>query len=286
MKTAKRLLRENLAPNGDLNIDSAARALLQYRNTQLQEIGLSPAQLLYSRRLRDHLPSFADALKFRPEWTQLAEDRERALAKRPLRERENYKKHTRQLPDLEVGELVLVQNQSGIHPPRWDKTGQVVQRPHDQYINGMDGSGRCSVRNRRFLHHCLPFMSDRKLHIPAIDNQSAPLSQSCQDSSPSCTMPPPDEPINPPLEQVDIDTVRPNEHETETSTSINPDFTQISHPIQDSAPMSPVPCCSGRRRRPPQRLSLRMHRQTHSEELSVHPPFAIKSSDTGEGGHV
>ena len=98
-------------------------------------------------------------------------------------------------------------------------------------------------------------------------------------------MPPPDEPINPPLEQVDIATVRPKEHDKETSTSINPDDTQLSHPIQDSAPMSPAPRRSGRRRRPPQRLSLRMHGQTHSEQSSVHPPFA-KSSDTEEGGHV
>ena len=112
-----------------------------------------------------------------------------------------------------------------------------------------------------FLRHCLLFMSDRKLHIPAIDNQQAPWSHSYQNSSPSYTMPPPDEPINPPLEQVDIDTVRPNEHETETSTSINPDFTLLSHPIQDTAPMSPVPDRSGHRRRLPQRLSLRMHRQ-------------------------
>ena len=35
VKTAKRLIRENSSPSGDLNTDSTARALLQYRNTPL-----------------------------------------------------------------------------------------------------------------------------------------------------------------------------------------------------------------------------------------------------------
>ena len=35
---------------------SLARALLQYRNTPLQDLKLSPAQILYGRELRDCMP--------------------------------------------------------------------------------------------------------------------------------------------------------------------------------------------------------------------------------------
>ena len=79
---AKRILLDNVGPRGDLNNDKVARALLQHRNTPLQDIGLSPAQLLYGRTLRDCLPSMAEANRVRPEWRMLADDREKALAKR------------------------------------------------------------------------------------------------------------------------------------------------------------------------------------------------------------
>ena len=115
-------------------------------------LGVSPAQLLYGRQLRDHLPYFTDALKIRQEWIQLAEDRERALAQRHLRSMETYNQHTRPLQDLKIGDHVLVQNQTGNQPTRWDKTGLVTEvLPHDQYLIRMDGSGRCTLRNRRYL---------------------------------------------------------------------------------------------------------------------------------------
>ena len=114
-KTAKRLLRENISPSGDLNTDSTARALLQYRNTPLQDLGVSPAQLLYGRQLRDHLNSFADALKIRQEWIQLAEDRELALAHRHLRSMETYNQHTRPLQDLKSATMSWYKTRQGIN---------------------------------------------------------------------------------------------------------------------------------------------------------------------------
>ena len=122
VKSAKRLLREHTTCNGDLNNDAVARALLQYRNTPIQGLNLSPSQLLYGRQMRDHLPSFSDALKIRPEWLTIAENRERALAQRHLQSMETYNEHTRCLPQLNIGDHVIVQNQTGTHPLRWDKT--------------------------------------------------------------------------------------------------------------------------------------------------------------------
>ena len=82
VKVAKRILLENVGPRGDINNDKVACALLQYRNTPIKDIGLSPAQLLYGRTLRDYIPTLAEAHKIRPEWCMVADDRERPLAKR------------------------------------------------------------------------------------------------------------------------------------------------------------------------------------------------------------
>ena len=57
VKTAKRLIHNNVASDGSLNTDKVARALLQYRNTPLPDLNLSPAQILLHRNLRDGIPS-------------------------------------------------------------------------------------------------------------------------------------------------------------------------------------------------------------------------------------
>ena len=56
VKSAKRIMYGNVAPNGLLNTNAAARAILQYRNTPLPDINLSPAQILFHRQPCDHLP--------------------------------------------------------------------------------------------------------------------------------------------------------------------------------------------------------------------------------------
>ena len=56
VKSPKHIIYDQVAPNGSLNNDAAARAILQYHNTPLPEINLSPAQILFHRQLRDHLP--------------------------------------------------------------------------------------------------------------------------------------------------------------------------------------------------------------------------------------
>ena len=47
---------------------------------------------------------------------------------------------------------VFIQNQRGHYPRKWDKIGTIVEvLPWDQYVIKVDGSGRITKRNRRFL---------------------------------------------------------------------------------------------------------------------------------------
>ena len=66
------------------------------------------------------------------EWIMIAEDREKALAKRAATNMERLSAGTKELPPLNVGDSVLVQNQTGNYPSRWDITGVVVEvKEHD-----------------------------------------------------------------------------------------------------------------------------------------------------------
>ena len=58
---------------------------------------------------------------------------------------------------MSVGDRCFVQNQTGNNPNRWDRTGLVVEsHPNDQYTIKIDGSGRLTSRNRRFLRQFQP----------------------------------------------------------------------------------------------------------------------------------
>ena len=72
-----------------------------------------------------------------------------------------------------------MQNQNGRCPRRWDKTGKVVEKLlFRQYRVKMDGSGRVTLRNRKYLRKISPVCSDLRpfnIHddlnkIDAIDN--------------------------------------------------------------------------------------------------------------------
>ena len=158
VKTAKRLLRTNIDNRGNLDTVAVSRALLQHRNTPDRDIGRSPAELLYGRKLRDFLPNVPDKYKWpstnllRREWSDIATWREKALARRCSKVHERLSEHTRDLPSLSIGDTVLVQNQLGNSPRRWERRGVVVETlPHRQYKVMMDGSRRITLRNRKFL---------------------------------------------------------------------------------------------------------------------------------------
>ena len=57
VKVSKKIIIDNTSKNGDLNNNKAARAILQYHNTPIPKVGLSPTQTLFHRQLRDHIPT-------------------------------------------------------------------------------------------------------------------------------------------------------------------------------------------------------------------------------------
>ena len=129
VKTAKRILAGNTSPNGSLDNDKVAKALLQYRNTPLPEIGLSPAQLLLHRQLRDSIPANPKLYLPNKSWVISADEREKAFSLRNKQVKEKYDQGSRSLNPITVGTHVRVQNGK-----RWDKTGCVVESlPNGQY---------------------------------------------------------------------------------------------------------------------------------------------------------
>ena len=157
VKSAKRLLRSNIGPTGSLNTDQFLRAMLQMRNTPDPDCKLSPAEIIFGRTIRDAFTFCNRKETFlnpsvQPHWRDAWSLKEAALRKRFVRWAERYNERTKSLLPLRVGDRCFIQNQVGPHKRRWDRSGLVVEvLPHKQYRVKVDGSGRLTTRNRRFL---------------------------------------------------------------------------------------------------------------------------------------
>lgn len=159
VKTVKRMLADNTDGHGRLDTDAFQRAMLQYRNTPDPTTHLSPAMCIFGRPIRDFIPIHPGKYEPHPTWRETLTAREEALRKRHLLVSERLSEHTRHLQPLIVGDHVRVQNQTGPFPTKWDKTGLVIEvRQFDQYVIRIDGSGRVTLRNRRFLRKYTPFI--------------------------------------------------------------------------------------------------------------------------------
>ena len=74
-------------------------------------------------------------------WSKLASQRELALSLRNAKLKGRRSVEVKLLKPLKIGDTVIVQNQTGNHPLRWDKTGKVIKvRAFDQYDMMMHGS--------------------------------------------------------------------------------------------------------------------------------------------------
>ena len=60
--------------------------------------------------------------------------------------------------------MVQIQNQKGTDPKRWNKSGKVIERlVYDQYLVKVDGGGRLTRRNRRFLRKIVSTLADKEI---------------------------------------------------------------------------------------------------------------------------
>ena len=157
VKSVKRLLRANTTASGSLDTDQVLLGLLQLRNTPDPDCHVSPSEIVFGRPLKDSMGFISKLEKFKnsaikPIWREAWAAKETALRARFVKTTEKLNQSSKYLGPLSVGDKCFVQNQCGTYPKRWDRTGTVVElRPNEQYSVKIDGSGRITTRNRRFL---------------------------------------------------------------------------------------------------------------------------------------
>jgi hypothetical protein len=94
--------------------------------------------MLLGRQLKDfqsvkpnQLPRMSRHRDLASTWQEVAEWREMALAKRSANNQENLSTQVKEHAHLAVGDHVMIQNQAGKKPLRWNKRGLVVEiLPH------------------------------------------------------------------------------------------------------------------------------------------------------------
>jgi hypothetical protein len=127
-------------------VDNLKRALLTHHNTPDRNTGLSPAQAIFGHPIRE-------ILSIKPNlWLLTRDMREPSIARRQAKQEDRLTKHTEVLHGLKISDMDLVQNQSGPHTIRWDRLGTMTETlPHNQHKVKTNGSGRVTLRNRKFL---------------------------------------------------------------------------------------------------------------------------------------
>ncbi|KAK3097883.1 hypothetical protein FSP39_014138 [Pinctada imbricata] len=267
VKTVKRLIADNTNSHGDLNTDSLQRAMLQYRNTPDRDTKLSPAMHVFGHPIRDFIPIPPGKYKPHTTWQETSLAREEALRNRHMREAERWTEHTKCLPPFSVGDTVRIQNQTRPCPLRWNKTGTIIEvRQFDQYVVKVDGSGRVTLRNRKFLKKYVsvkpsePTVTiDQDLLLEKVRNQSKVDS----DANRHVAIPQPDVPsparINDPEGNPKCKLTIPKTPQRPPITNNNTIPRRLAFGDNSPQPMEPAttppgssePCRSGRELRPP-----------------------------------
>ena len=153
VQTVKTLLKKGADPY---------QALLDYRNTPLEGINLSPAQLLMGRRLTTTLPTTASLLR-----PQDAKDIKHILEKMKEKEKQQYDRHCgRELLSLHTGDVIRMQ-----HGKQW-KAATVLYKhssPRSYVVQAPDGTKY--RRNRRHLHVTKASATMSSEDTPALDKR-------------------------------------------------------------------------------------------------------------------
>ena len=159
-------------------------------------------------------------------WRESWRLKEEALRTRFARNAEALNRGTRDLHPLNIGSRCLVQNQNGVHPRKWDRSGVVMEiLPHDQYTVRIDGSRRLTRRNRRFLrsYHPASTSINARPHLESnpcfskAQEEYVPTGLKCRDRP--------------------IDTIEPaNDCSGGNDNNTNPDVTHSADPPEPDVP--------------------------------------------------
>ncbi|XP_062620781.1 uncharacterized protein K02A2.6-like [Saccostrea cucullata] len=135
VQTVKNLLRKAKDPY---------KAMLAYRNTAIEDLGLSPAQLFLGRMLKTDIPT-AEPLLHNPKMTQEINMR---LKTRKWQQKINFDKHVSKTPlrDLNSHENVLMRNNN-----KWCPATVTDHHASPRSYILQDNSGRKFRRNRKHI---------------------------------------------------------------------------------------------------------------------------------------
>ena len=123
VKSAKGIIHGNVKSDRSLNNDTAARALLQYRNTSIQDCKLSPAQILFHSQLKDTIPCHPSNYQLHPKQLSLAKQREEKCREHNHAIAQEYNRHACKLSPLSAGTSVAIRGKNG----KWLKQGTIVE---------------------------------------------------------------------------------------------------------------------------------------------------------------
>ena len=228
VKAGKRLVMDNLAPNGSLDTDRLARALLTHRNQTDPTSGLSPAQVIFGRQLRDHIPLQPEKFQPRAEWRMEADQREQAYMKRHILKHEQLSSSSKSLHPLQVGDCVAIQDKTNPGKAgKWTKSGVVTDSLGFQnYEIKIDGSNHLSTRHRSHLRKIVPYINTQMQadQTPSPNGYSVPVTRShttVPDTRPATGQPEPAPQPQP------------------TSLPVTP--ARVQSPLPPPAPVTPVP---------------------------------------------
>ena len=87
-------------------------------------------------------------------WHETRSAKESAMKTRLVGNCERMEAHSKELEPLREGDFVFIQNQipNSARSNKWDKEGKVISiGKNDQYLIKVAGTGRLTLRNRRFL---------------------------------------------------------------------------------------------------------------------------------------
>ena len=157
VRTAKEILKQ----------DDVFLALLTYRATPIPELGASPAELAFNRRLRTTLPSLPETLSPRTISRDDIQERNEALKRH---QKQNYDRHhgVHPLPELQPGDPVLIKCEG---EKRWKQPATVCGMCAPRAYIVETATGGNWRRNRK---HLRLQTGPATLHDPAPEPDPAP----------------------------------------------------------------------------------------------------------------